>query len=191
MTTTRTGSGATAIRPATADRPIAVFDKQEFTGRPVDGQEVAAVGQRRRGRPGRGRRRARRRPCARRVSTTERLPLRRLAASSVLPPSTTASATGWRSRRAASRPCRARPPGPARARSPGAPPGRPHRSPGGFDGVLMASPGPSWRIAAAAVEDWVVARAGPFGRLAGPCCKPIDPHCESVPDPREFVRDVG
>ena len=65
----------------------------------VDGQEMAAVGQD--GEVGQAaadvvlghdRRDA--------ASMTEMLPLRRLAASSVLPPSTIASATGWRTRRA-------------------------------------------------------------------------------------------
>ena len=45
MTTTRTGSGATAIRPTTRIDRSRYSIKQELTGRPVDGQQVAAVGQ--------------------------------------------------------------------------------------------------------------------------------------------------
>ena len=170
-----------------AGRPIAVFDQQEFTGRPVDGQQVAAVGQR--GEVGqaaadvvlgddlaRGA-----------VSTTERLPLRALAASSVLPPSTTASATGWRSRRAGGSavpgsPARARPGESAGARArPTAP------IAGRVDGVLMASPGPSWRIAAAAVRTGSIAPGRPLRPACGPVVSQSIRIASPCRDPRGFV----
>ncbi len=99
VTTTRTGSGATAARPMTLG---------ERSRSSIRINSPAARSTARRCRPsGSTARSASPRPTScsaatRRaaVSMTERLPLRRLAASSVLPPSTIASATGWRSRRA-------------------------------------------------------------------------------------------